>query len=170
MQTSRSFQRVYRFLVRSYPITALSFKLRLVTYTSASVTGLFIPRDGGLKVTLPNHVSSVDFEVGANNSPLDVKAFDGNGNVVAKHTIPETVTPVAAQLSGKDIAYLLFETGANENVVAKVCISQPEQCDSSLICLQKLTCVDGKRYPTSCGPENCDKPISACKEESRVEK
>jgi hypothetical protein len=35
-------------------------------------------------------------------------------------------------------------------------------CDPSLICTQVLTCVDGKLYPTGCGPRNCDAPIGDC--------
>jgi hypothetical protein len=36
-------------------------------------------------------------------------------------------------------------------------------CDPTLICTQVLTCVDGKLYPTGCGPRNCDQPIGDCK-------
>jgi hypothetical protein len=35
-------------------------------------------------------------------------------------------------------------------------------CDPTLICTQVLTCVDGKLYPTGCGPRNCDQPIGEC--------
>jgi hypothetical protein len=39
---------------------------------------------------------------------------------------------------------------------------QPETCDRTLVCGQVVTCVDGNEYPTTCGPENCDKPIGPC--------
>ncbi|HZO16442.1 MAG TPA: hypothetical protein VFB62_24375 [Polyangiaceae bacterium] len=35
-------------------------------------------------------------------------------------------------------------------------------CDPTMICAQVLTCVDGKMYPTGCGPSNCDDPIGPC--------
>ncbi len=35
-------------------------------------------------------------------------------------------------------------------------------CDPTLICGQAITCVDGKQYPTTCGPANCDQPIGDC--------
>ena len=53
-------------------------------------------------------------------------------------------------------------------VIAFVCgepLAADKQCDPSLVCLQVLTCVDGKLYPTSCGPDNCDKPIEECTNE-----
>jgi hypothetical protein len=39
---------------------------------------------------------------------------------------------------------------------------QPETCDRTLVCGQTITCVDGKEYPTTCGPANCDAPIGTC--------
>lgn len=36
------------------------------------------------------------------------------------------------------------------------------KCDTTLICAQVLTCVDGQLYPTACGPKNCDPPIEPC--------
>lgn len=36
------------------------------------------------------------------------------------------------------------------------------KCDPTLICTQVITCVDGKEYPTGCGPRNCDQPIGDC--------
>jgi hypothetical protein len=39
---------------------------------------------------------------------------------------------------------------------------QPETCDRTLVCGQTITCVDGKDYPTTCGPANCDAPIGPC--------
>ena len=41
-------------------------------------------------------------------------------------------------------------------------LSCQAQCDPTLICTQVLTCVDGKLYPTGCGPRNCDSPIGDC--------
>jgi hypothetical protein len=41
-------------------------------------------------------------------------------------------------------------------------VKQPDTCDATLVCGQAITCVDGKEYPTTCGPTNCDKPIGAC--------
>ena len=41
-------------------------------------------------------------------------------------------------------------------------LSCQAQCDPTLICTQVLTCVDGKLYPTGCGPRNCDAPIGDC--------
>jgi hypothetical protein len=35
-------------------------------------------------------------------------------------------------------------------------------CDPGLVCAQVLTCVDGKLYPTACGPRNCDQPLGDC--------
>lgn len=35
-------------------------------------------------------------------------------------------------------------------------------CDRSLVCAQVITCIDGKEYPTACGPMNCDKPLGPC--------
>jgi hypothetical protein len=35
-------------------------------------------------------------------------------------------------------------------------------CDPTLMCGQASTCVDGKNYPTTCGPANCDQPIGDC--------
>ena len=40
-----------------------------------------------------------------------------------------------------------------------------EDCDPDLACATVLTCIDGLLYPTACGPENCDEPISECDEE-----
>ena len=38
-----------------------------------------------------------------------------------------------------------------------------EDCDSSLMCGEAVTCWDdGLLYPTTCGPENCDEPIGQC--------
>jgi hypothetical protein len=41
-----------------------------------------------------------------------------------------------------------------------ICVKQA--CDPRRICGQTITCVDGKLYPTACGPSNCDAPIGAC--------
>lgn len=38
-------------------------------------------------------------------------------------------------------------------------------CDPTLMCGQAITCVDGKSYPTTCGPANCDPPMGDCEEE-----
>jgi len=38
----------------------------------------------------------------------------------------------------------------------------PNKCDPTLVCGQAITCVDGKDYPTTCGPANCDKPLGRC--------
>merc|ERR1712110_1100764 len=35
------------------------------------------------------------------------------------------------------------------------------QCDHNQLCLRQETCVDGKLYPTSCGPTNCDDCIAS---------
>jgi len=35
-------------------------------------------------------------------------------------------------------------------------------CDATLVCAQVLTCIDGKLYPTACGPDNCDAPTGDC--------
>ena len=35
-------------------------------------------------------------------------------------------------------------------------------CDSTQICAQVETCIDGLLYSTSCGPDNCDEPIGEC--------
>ena len=35
-------------------------------------------------------------------------------------------------------------------------------CDPSLACGAAITCIDGLAYPTTCGPSNCDLPISPC--------
>ena len=48
-------------------------------------------------------------------------------------------------------------------------LAADKQCDPSLVCLQVLTCIDGKLYPTSCGPRNCDEPIKACGNEVEKE-
>ena len=36
------------------------------------------------------------------------------------------------------------------------------KCDPTLVCGQALTCVNGHLYPTTCGPDNCDKPGGPC--------
>jgi hypothetical protein len=46
-----------------------------------------------------------------------------------------------------------------EQEIAPTCSAS---CDATLICTQALTCVDGKLYPTGCGPANCDDPIDDC--------
>ncbi|PKN39530.1 MAG: hypothetical protein CVU63_15530 [Deltaproteobacteria bacterium HGW-Deltaproteobacteria-20] len=38
-------------------------------------------------------------------------------------------------------------------------------CDPTLMCGQAITCVDGKSYPTTCGPANCDQPMGGCDDE-----
>ncbi|MGC4065109.1 MAG: hypothetical protein QM784_10780 [Polyangiaceae bacterium] len=43
-----------------------------------------------------------------------------------------------------------------------ICVETTCQCNPKLICTQVLTCVDGKLYPTGCGPRNCDRPIGDC--------
>ena len=69
-----------------------------------------------------------------------------------------------------------IEGFANDNLLvqAKACCPDPslnmcehllgggEECDPTLICGQAITCVDGKQYPTTCGPANCDQPIGDC--------
>jgi len=35
-------------------------------------------------------------------------------------------------------------------------------CDPELFCFNAITCVDGKKYPSGCGPDNCDQPIGNC--------
>jgi hypothetical protein len=35
-------------------------------------------------------------------------------------------------------------------------------CDPTLVCTMAFTCVDGKLYPTGCGPKNCDPPGGEC--------
>ena len=42
---------------------------------------------------------------------------------------------------------------------------QQEDCNPDLMCAEVETCIDGLLYPTSCGPENCDEPISECNDE-----
>ena len=42
-----------------------------------------------------------------------------------------------------------------------VCAPEPA-CDPELMCTQVITCVDGKLYPTGCGPANCDEPTGDC--------
>jgi len=37
-----------------------------------------------------------------------------------------------------------------------------DDCDPNLMCDQVETCIDGLLYPTSCGSDNCDEPISEC--------
>ena len=39
---------------------------------------------------------------------------------------------------------------------------ETERCDPDLRCSTTLTCFEGKLYPTSCGPVNCDAPIGPC--------
>jgi hypothetical protein len=41
-------------------------------------------------------------------------------------------------------------------------LSCQAKCDPTLICTQVITCVDGKLFPTGCGPRNCDAPIGDC--------
>merc|ERR1719471_497335 len=43
------------------------------------------------------------------------------------------------------------------------CPKEEDDCDDTLMCAMAVTCVDGKEYPTACGPKNCDKPIGKCK-------
>lgn len=50
---------------------------------------------------------------------------------------------------------------SGEGQTQNPCVTEQE-CDPSLICGQALTCVDGKLYPTTCGPRNCNKPIGPC--------
>merc|ERR1719453_1301997 len=41
---------------------------------------------------------------------------------------------------------------------------QATECDPTAICGQAVTCVNGQQYPTTCGPDNCDKPTGSCDE------
>jgi hypothetical protein len=38
----------------------------------------------------------------------------------------------------------------------------PPMCDATMICTQAFTCVANQRYPTGCGPANCDEPMGPC--------
>jgi hypothetical protein len=35
-------------------------------------------------------------------------------------------------------------------------------CNPMLACLQTLSCINHKLYPTTCGPRNCDNPLGPC--------
>merc|ERR1712062_67516 len=37
-----------------------------------------------------------------------------------------------------------------------------EGCDDRHNCTDQITCVNGKQYPTTCGPMNCDGPVGDC--------
>jgi hypothetical protein len=49
-----------------------------------------------------------------------------------------------------------------EGIAAGEALLAGSSCDPGLVCTQALTCVDGKLYPTGCGPANCDEPIDDC--------
>jgi hypothetical protein len=42
------------------------------------------------------------------------------------------------------------------------------ECNPKLTCANVITCVDGMKYPSSCGPDNCDAPTGTCREDTRV--
>ena len=110
------------FSLAGFDFTTLGSNPKIFISTRGDEWGLKFPNNG-IEIVLPVPLPTVNLRLGTFTGAVDISAIDSSGNVARKRTIPELNRYVNVRISAPEIASLVLTGGANEAILAHICVA-----------------------------------------------
>ena len=103
------------------------------------------------------------------NFPVRTRS-DEIGNVLKRLNTKESLQNILHEPVIKTRDVKVMKKDSVKDHINNVATEKNWTCDPTLICANVVSCVDGRVYPTSCGPDNCDLSRGVCGEKTEYSK